>query len=423
MIVFSRLLTCRLVATIALAAMTTGAMAACPVKIGAVMPLTGPLAPVVAGMLTSAQMAIDHINAAGGLLGCQAALVVRDSQAQPSVAVDAARQLIDIEGVRVIVGEVTSGGTQAVLNSVTVPARVPLISPTASSPAFSEIGGRTGLFFRTNASDALQGVAAARTASAGRRGGIAVLAVNNDWGINLSKVFRAAYERLGGSITKVVLYNPDQSSYRAEVGSAMEGKPDTLYLIGYATEGARIARDWISQGGTRQFLFAHNMNDAAFVKSVGAEYLTDAQWLTPGTTETPSLENFRAAYTARTNKPAEGPGRTSTYDAVVLAALAIQAAKSDQSGEAIAAGFRRVTDPKGTPAAAGEAGMRDALAALAAGNPVRYIGATGPLEFDTNGDIAVPFVVWTLDAQGVLQVSGRTSVEEVDALRRQLFEK
>ena len=398
------------------------AAAACPAKLGALLPLTGPLAPVVAGMLTSAELAVDQINEAGGVLGCKVSLVVRDSQAQPSLAVDGARQLIDLEGVGVIVGEVTSGGTLAVLNSVTVPSKVPLISPTASSPSFSEIGGRTGLFFRTNASDALQGVAAA-THAIGRSGTVAVLAVNNDWGQNLSKVFKAAYEKLGGTVSRVVLYNPDQTSYRAEVGAAMEGNPDTLYLIGYVTEGARITRDWISQGGKQQFLFAHNLNDAAFVKAVGAQYLGNAMWLTPGTVESPSLGNFRAAYTLRTGQPAEGPGRTSTYDAVVLAALAMQAAHSDHDGPAIAAGFRRVTDPSGTRIVAGVAGLRTALALLSEGKPVNYAGATGPLQFDANGDIAVPFVAWSLDAAGTLQVISRMPVEEVEEVRGRIFGK
>ena len=396
------------------------AMAACPVKIGAVLPLTGPLAPVVSGMLASAQLAVTQINAAGGVLNCPVALVVRDSQAQPNLAVDGARQLIDIEGIRVIVGEVTSGGTQAVLNAVSVPAHVPLISPTASSPAFSEIGGRTGLFFRTNASDALQGVAAASRAIARHSGRVAVLAVNNDWGQNLSHLFARAYTTLGGAVTKVVLYNPDQSSYRAEIGSAMEGTPDALYLIGYVTEGARITRDWISQGGTQNFMFAHNMNDAAFVKAVGAQYLGHAVWLTPGTTDTPSLDNFRKAYTAATGQPAEGPGRTSTYDAVVLAALALQSANGTEDGPAIAKGFRRVTDTAGTPIEAGTDGFRQALAALAAGRTVNYQGASGPLQFDANGDIAAPFVTWTLGPDGALGITDRLSVDEVEALRQKL---
>jgi len=52
---------------------------------------------------------------------------------------------------------------------------------------------------------------------------------------------------------------------------------------------------------------------------------------------------------------------------------------------------------------------------------VNYVGATGPLEFDANGDIAVPFVKWTLDSAGALQITGHMSVEEVLALRTKLL--
>ena len=397
--------------------------ATCPVKIGLIVPLTGPLAPVVSGMLKSAQLAVAQVNEAGGVLACPVELAVRDSQAQPSLAVDAAHQLIDLEGIRVIVGEVTSGGTAAVLSAATIPAKVALISPTASSPAFSAIGGQTGLFYRTNVSDALQGVAAASAAIHAHSGTIAVLAINNDWGQNLSKVFQATYEKLGGKVSRIVLYNPDQPSYRAEISSAMQGLPDTLYLIGYTTEGARLTRDWISQGGTRRLLFPHNLNDAAFVKAVGANYLGDAAWLTPGTVDTPSLERFRNDYTAMFHASAEGPGRTSTYDAVVLSALAIESARSSSDGVAIAAGFRHVTEVDTPFTYAGAEGVKQALTAVRAGRAIDYIGATGPLHFDQNGDIAVPFVTWKLDDKGELAITGRMTIDEVEELRRGLDAK
>ena len=409
--------TALVVATFACFVSPAGA-ATCPVKIGLIVPLTGPLAPVVSGMLKSAQLAVAQVNDAGGVLGCPVELAVRDSQMEPSVAVDAAHQLIDLEGVRVIVGEVTSGGTAAVLSAVTVPAKVALISPTASSPAFSAIGGQTGLFYRTNVSDALQGVAAASFAIRAKSGTVAVLTINNDWGQNLSKVFQASYEKLGGKVSKIVMYNPDQPSYRAEISSAMEGTPDSLYLIGYTTEGAQLTRDWIGQGGTRRLLFPHNLNNAVFVQGVGSHGLAGAAWLTPGTMDTPSLDRFRIAYTARYHEPAEGPGRTSTYDAVVLSALAIEAGKSASDGVAIAGGFRRVTELDSPFTYAGKAGVKQALTMVRAGQTMDYVGATGPLHFDQNGDIAVPFVTWTLDAKGELAITGRMTIDEVEVLRR-----
>ncbi len=290
------------------------ANAACPTKIGLILPMTGPIAPVAQGMLKAAELAAEQVNAAGGSNGCPVKLIVRDTQGQPSLAVDAARQIVDLEGARVVIGEALSGTTLAVLNSVTVPAGIPLISPTASAPTFSEIGAKTGLFYRANISDALQGIAAAHYAQREKSGAVSILAINNDWGQNLSRVFKAAYEKLGGSVKKIVFYNPDQPSYRAEVTSVIESQPDTLYFIGYVTEAARIVRDWISQGGTQRLLFPHNLNDANFVSAVGPKFLTQAIWLTPGESATPSLDNFRNAYQARYNESPNGPGRTSTYE-------------------------------------------------------------------------------------------------------------
>lgn len=405
----------------AFAAMSSSALAAdCPSRIGVVLPMTGPIASVAQGMLNAARLAAEEINEAGGAAGCPVELALRDSQGQPSLAVDAARQVIDLEKARIVVGEALSGTTLAVLQSVTAPAGIPLISPTASSPGFSVIGKETGLFFRANISDALQGVAAAHYAMEQQSGTVDILAVNNDWGQNLSRLFQESYEALGGKVGKVVLYTPDQSSYRSEVSSLISSAPDTLYLIGYVTEGSRIVREWISEGGTPKLLFAHNLNDAEFVKAVGPQYLKEAAWLTPGASETPSLENFRTAYSAKFNQEAEGPGRSNTYDSIVVAALAIEAAKGAADGKAIAEGIRKVTDPEGEVIYAGVDGFKTALAALKEGKSVNYVGAVGPLNFDPSGDIAGAFVTWKLNDQDALAVVDEMTVDEVQALREKL---
>ncbi len=303
-------------AACALGGSAAAAHADCVADIGVVLPLTGPIAAVAQGMVKSADLAAEQINAAGGVNGCKVALLMRDSQGQPSLAVDAARQLVDVSHVGAIVGEALTGPTMAILTSVTAPSGTVLLSPTASAPTFSAIGAKTGLFFRTNVSDALQGVAAASYARREQAGRVAILAVNNDWGKNLSQVFGTAYQALGGPAPKIEFYNPGQSSYRAEVTSLIGDDPDSFYLIGYAAEGAGIVRDWLSQGGTQRLIFAHNLNDAKFVAAVGAKFLRRAVWLTPGESETPSLKDFDAAYTARYKEPAAGPGRTGTYDVV-----------------------------------------------------------------------------------------------------------
>ena len=93
------------------AAMQSSAMAqgavACPVKLGGILPLTGSMGPVGKRISDSAQLAVEHINQGGGVKGCQVQFILRDDQGQPTVGVDAAKYLIDVERVPAITGTVT----------------------------------------------------------------------------------------------------------------------------------------------------------------------------------------------------------------------------------------------------------------------------------------------------------------------------
>src|SRR4029077_5060545 len=89
---------------------------------------------------------------------------------------------------------------------------------------------------------------------------VAVIHVNNDFGVNMYSEFARAYKALGGQIVSVTPYNEKQSSYQSEVPAAVGGDPDGLYLISYPVDGATIARSWISQGGVAKFLLNDGMN-------------------------------------------------------------------------------------------------------------------------------------------------------------------
>ena len=172
-----------------------------------------------------------------------------------------------------------------ILTSVTGPAGVVQVSPASSSPTLTQMGrdGQTGgRFFRTITSDALQGTAAARYAMDQGLTELAIVHVNNDFGVNMMREFSAAYEAMGGTITSVTPYNERQASYGAEATAAMEGDPDALYLISYPVDGATIARAWISGGGPQRFLLNDGMNSEDFIASVGPQYLGDAYGTSSG---------------------------------------------------------------------------------------------------------------------------------------------
>ena len=119
------------------------------------------------------------------------------------MAVDAATQLVQLKKVPVIIGGIISSVSIPILTSVTGPAKVVQVSPASSSPTLTKLGrdGKTnGVFFRTITSDALQGMAAAKFAIDQGIKKIAIIHVNNDFGVNMVAEFRRAYKALGGEI-------------------------------------------------------------------------------------------------------------------------------------------------------------------------------------------------------------------------------
>ncbi len=158
---------------------------------------------------------------------------------------------------------------------------------------------------------------------------LAILYVNNDFGVNLSAEFRRAYQSLGGKISGAVAYDPEQSSYNAEVTRASQGDPPALYFIGYPGDGTTIIRTWIQQGNARQFLFSDGMNTADFIEGVGPQYLNNAYGTSSGTTRTPSSDYFNKAYPAMSGGfDAASPAADRAFDAAAILGLAIAQAGS-----------------------------------------------------------------------------------------------
>ncbi len=395
-----------------------GAARAEDCKIGVVMSLTGPAGAYGQAGAKSVEMAFRDLNEAGGKLPCKLVTDTRDAASQGTVAVDAAKQLVEIGHVPAIVGGIISSVTIPILTAVTAPAKVVQISPASSSPTLTELGrqGKTnGIFFRTITSDSLQGVAAAKYAMTLGLRKLAIIQVNNDFGVNMAREFSRAYTALGGHITGTVPYNEKQSSYDAEVTQALSGHPEALYLISYPVDGATIARAWISQRGPRKFLLCDGMNSLDFVTAVGAKYLNEAYGTSSGTEDTASTTYFNGAYKTFSGLDPGSPAAVQAYDAGALVGLAIaQAGRADSA--AIRDGIYKVTDPAGTPVTAGPAGFRKALELIAAGKKIRYLGVIGPIVFDKYGDITGPFREWKI-TDGKIVTKGELTTADVNKIR------
>ena len=412
-----------LMMTTALALAIGGAARAddCKITVGLVMELTGPAGEYGQAGAKSVEMAFRDLNDAGGAHGCQLVTDTRDSQSQGTVAVDAANQLVQLKKVPVIIGGIISSVSIPILTSVTGPAKIVQVSPASSSPTLTALGrdGKTnGVFFRTITSDALQGTAAAQYALDQGFKKIAVIHVNNDFGVNLFGEFAKAYKALGGEVVSATPYNEKQSSYASEVTAAMAGKPDGLYLIATPVDGATIARAWISQGGVAKFLLNDGMNSPDFITSVGAKYLNDAYGTSSGTSPTPSTEYFNANYKAFSNIDPANPAADRSYDAGAIVGLAIAAAAT-QDPLAIRDAIFKVTDKSGEVIHAGKADFAKALGLIKAGKPIRYEGVIGPVAFDQYGDITGPFRLWKI-ADGKVTTVGEMSTDDVNAIKAKI---
>ncbi len=395
---------------------------ACTYTIGMVVSLTGPAGRFGQAASKSAELAFNDLNEAGGVAGCRLAIDLRDAQSQGTVAVDQARQLVDLRRVPAILGGIISSVSIPMLTSVTAQAGVVQISPASSSPTLTRIaveGKSNGIFFRTITSDALQGTAAAKYAVDQGLRRLAIIHVNNDFGVNMVAEFRRAFEALGGQIAATVPYNPSQASYAPEVTRAMQDNPPALYLVSYPGDGTSIARTWIQQGGSQTFLLNDGMNSADFIRDVGPQFLNNAYGTSSGTVRTPSTEYFARAYPPMSGGfDAGAPAADRAYDAAAILGLAIAKAGRAESA-AIRDAIRQVTGPGGEVIHAGPAEFRRALQFLREGKRVSYVGVIGPVTFDANGDITGPFRKWRIQAGNIVTV-GEMSTDEVQEIQRRL---
>src|SRR5207244_336137 len=102
-----------------------------------VLPLTGSMAPITKTIAQSAELAIERINQGGGVKGCPVQFILRDDQGQPTVGVDAAKYLVEVERVPAFTGTISSGVTGPIISAVTAPSKVVQITCCSTASPFT----------------------------------------------------------------------------------------------------------------------------------------------------------------------------------------------------------------------------------------------------------------------------------------------
>ena len=408
------------VAAITLGGVGSASASECTVKLGAILPVSGPMGQVGERISTTGQFAVDQFNEAGGVKGCDVKYVLRDTQGQSTIGVDAAKSLVDIEGVQALIGAVSSGVSLPVLTSVSVPSKITQVSCCSSSESFTALAkeGKTdGYWFRTYATNRSQAAMGALLTTNSGFKNTAVIYVNTDFGVGLAKRYAADIVKLGGSISSMVAYNESQQSYRAEVTTALQGDPDSLFLVAFPVDGSTLTREWLALGGTGNLIVNNSLRSSDYFEAVGSKHLQKLQGYDSAQPRIPSVANFNEMFEERFDGPPNGPGLHSVYDAVTVVLLAMEA--SDEiTGENIRDNIRIVTAADGEEVYPGPEGIKRAKELLAAGKSIRYVGATGGLQFDQNGDVQAPKMTWKLVGDENVETGYFTTEEIADLIKK-----
>ena len=382
---------------LALIATLTVAAAACEedegeqLKIGFLADFSGPLAEFGPVIQTGADLAIKHINDAGGVNGQDVVLVTGDTRVDPTQGVEEARRLIDVEGVHAIVGPLSSTVTLAVAESVAGGAGIPVISPSATSPALSTAND-SGYLFRSTTSDAAQGVVLAQLAADEGISNVGVIFRDDAYGQGLSDAFTAAF---GGTATAASYSADGQTSYLAELQQAAGGGGDVLVAIGFPDEALVFIREAIENDIFTRFLFVDGTKSQDLIDGIGAEYLNGSKGTSPGSgPETPSAAAWNAAYEAEYGELPTLPFVREAYDATIALALAAEAAGSTE-GAAIRDQLARIGAPGGDAFTPGGDSIEAALEAAGDGDDINYEGAATSLDWNDVGDVTSGYIeIW-----------------------------
>ena len=297
-----------------------------PVKLGFFMSITGRDASFGEAALRGARLAIDDLNAAGGILGRPAELVVEDNRSLPGESATAVKKLIARDKVVALVGECASSRTLEAA-PLAQAAGLPLVTPASTNPRVTAVGDG---IFRMCFADPFQGEVLANYAwkQLGLRRAALLIDPGAPYSVGLGEVFARTFTALGGQIVASQKYSGGDKDLRAQLTAIRSANPDALFLPGYYVE-AGLAAQQARELGLKATLLGGDGFEAPQLIEIGGAALNGTYYSTHYSAESqnPASLRFVAAYQARYGGAPVGLAAL-TYDSIRLIADAITRAGS-----------------------------------------------------------------------------------------------
>lgn len=272
----------------------------------------------------AARLAVEQLNAAGGVLGKKLKIVTFDTRGDGAEAANAVTRLIDVEKVTAILGEVASslslqGGPIAQRR------KIPMVSPSSTNPKVTQIGDYV---FRVCYIDPFQGKVMANFARQTLKlDQVAILKdVKNDYSIGLAEAFHKSFVASGGTIAVEQSYSAGDTDFSAQVTAIKSSGAQAIWVPGYYAEVGAIART-AARLGLKLPLLGGDGWDAPELFTIGGEALNGSYFSNHFAPDqaSPQAHKFVADFKAKYGQEPTGLGALG-YDGVMVIADAIKRA-------------------------------------------------------------------------------------------------
>jgi len=295
------------------------------IKIGEYGSLTGKEATFGQSSHKGIIMALEEINAAGGVLGKQLELLSEDNQTRPGESATVAKKLLTRDKVVALLGEVSSGRSLEAA-PIAQSSKIPMIAPAATNPRVTEVGD---YIFRVCFIDDFQGTAMANFALNDLKAkNVAIISsVSNAYSVGLAKYFRDTFEAAGGTIAVEQKYSEGDKDFRAQLTAVKAANVEAVFLPGYYTESALIVRQARELGINVPFLGGDGWESDKLLE-IGGAALNGCFYSTHFSPENqdPKVAEFVQKFKARWNNETPDAFAALGYDAALVLADAIKRA-------------------------------------------------------------------------------------------------
>src|SRR5512145_2101125 len=290
------------------------------ILIGHVASLTGEQATFGESTDNAIKLAISEANANGGVKGKKVTLKTYDDQGKPEEAAIAATRLIVQDKVAVLLGEVASSRSLA-MAPIADQNKVPMITPSSTNPRVTKDGGKTRPFvFRVCFIDPFQGTVMAKFA---HEKGVKTVAILRDIGsaysVGLADYFLSKFKELGGTIVNDQSYKAGDQDFKAQLTAIKARAPEAIYIPGYYTDVALIARQ-ARELGIKVPLMGGDGWDSAKLFEIGGKALEGSFFSNHYSPDdlSPRIQEFIKTYKERFGQVPDGLAATG-YDAARIA--------------------------------------------------------------------------------------------------------